>query len=230
MAAFRNKRINLERFHKILFMGALALAALLLSINHAAAAKASPSFFNSRETRSSNLRPFKKWNSALRRYSKEAAGQKEGSCKATVFNKCHYGKWMKFLDGIRDKDPMTQVKEVNRIMNRAPYILDSNNWGKEDYWASPGEFLSRNGDCEDYAITKYISLKLLGFKLDQLRVVALKDLNLKIGHAILVVFLNGKTYVLDNQIKRVVESKTIRHYLPIFSINGKNWWRHRQGG
>jgi len=205
----------------------IALSFCLFLAGPAETAKATPSFFNSVETRSSNLKPFKKWNKALKRYSRESAKNIKGSCKSTEFNKCHYETWMKFLDRIRDKAPLVQLKAVNKYMNRAKYILDITNWGVKDYWASPGEFFARFGDCEDYAIAKYMSLKRLGFKLNQLRVVALRDLNLKIGHAVLVVFLDGKTYVLDNQIKRVVEAKTIRHYQPVFSINDKNWWRHR---
>ena len=57
--------------------------------------------------------------------------------------------------------------------------------------------------------------------------VAVKDMNLKVGHAILAVFVDGKVYILDNQIKIVVEAKKIRHYRPVFSINETNWWRHR---
>lgn len=56
--------------------------------------------------------------------------------------------------------------------------------------------------------------------------VAVKDLNLKVGHAILVAMLNGKIYVLDNQIPQVIEAVKIRHYDPVFSINQHYWWRH----
>ena len=59
-------------------------------------------------------------------------------------------------------------------------------------------------------------------------VVAVKDLNLKVGHAVLVVFLDGKVYLLDNQIKQVVETNTVRHYEPVFSLGTKAWWRHRK--
>ncbi len=65
--------------------------------------------------------------------------------------------------------------------------------------------------------------------------VAVKDLNLKVGHAVLIVKLKDpktkkrKTYLLDNQIKKVVEAKTVRHYEPVFSINKNFWWRHRKG-
>ena len=42
-------------------------------------------------------------------------------------------------------------------MNRSPYIVDPINWGVKDYWESPGQFFSRKGDCEDYAIAKYLT-------------------------------------------------------------------------
>jgi len=193
----------------------------------AAAAKAS--FFNSKETRSTNLKPFKKWNQALARYSKEKASQKAGSCKATKMNKCHYAQWMKYLAKMKAKK-LSQgklVQAINKRMNKAKYITDNNNWGKKDYWATPGEFMAKFGDCEDYAIIKYLSLRMLGFKEDQLRVVAVKDMNLKVGHAVLIVFIKGKAYLLDNQIKQVVKASSVRHYQPVFSINAGAWWRHR---
>ncbi len=214
----------MKRYGLSIFMACLAFAVLSGS---PALAGAEPSFFNSKETRSTNLKPFKKWTAALTRYSKEAAEQGKGDCQATKLNKCHYEKWNAYLSGLKGKRALTMVREINARMNKAKYITDSNNWGKKDYWASPGEFMSRFGDCEDYAIIKFLSLKKLGFKEDQLRVVAVKDMNLKVGHAILVVFLDGKTYVLDNQIKQVVEAATIRHYQPVFSINNSTWWRHR---
>lgn len=191
------------------------------------AAKAVQSFFNSKEIRSSNLKPFKKWTGALLRYSKEVALHKSGNCKSKEFNACHYKAWMKFLVSIKDKDKISQIKAVNAYMNRAKYITDSRNWGQKDYWASPGQFMEKFGDCEDYAIAKFMSLKLLGFSSDMLRVAAVKDLNLKVGHAILVVIVDGKYFLLDNQIKQVVETKTVRHYRPVFSISTQYWWRHR---
>ena len=188
----------------------------------------SPSFFNSREIRSASLKPFKKWKGraqALLQGAGAIAGK--GTCGAKTLNICTYNKWMKFLDGLKGKNPVAQIEAVNKQMNRAKYITDNTNWGKKDYWASPGEFMARFGDCEDYAIAKYLSLRILGFKEKLLRVVAVKDMNLNVGHAVLVVFLGGKSYLLDNQIKQVVETKRVRHYQPVFSINKNFWWRHR---
>lgn len=206
---------------------ALGAAITLTTPMSLEAAKAAHSFFNSKEIRSSNLKPFKKWTGALLRYSKEVALHKSGTCKSKEFNACHYKTWMKFLVSIKGKDKLSQIKAVNAYMNRAKYITDPRNWGQKDYWASPGQFMEKFGDCEDYAIAKFMSLKLLGFSSDMLRVAAVKDLNLKVGHAILVVIIDGKYYLLDNQIKQVVETKKVRHYRPVFSISTQYWWRHR---
>ena len=195
--------------------------------------KVHPSFFNSVEVRSSNLKPFKKWRAALKRYTLERKKKKKKSCSSKRLNICGYGQWGKFLKTLQGKDKLTQIRAVNYRMNKAKYITDKNNWGRKDYWATPGEFMANFGDCEDYAIIKFLSLKLLGFKDEELRVVAVKDLNLKIGHAVLIVYWkdpkSGKTrrLLLDNQIKKVVDARAVRHYQPVFSINSKNWWRHR---
>jgi predicted transglutaminase-like cysteine proteinase len=204
---------------------ALALAAFA-GASEAGAQAPQPSFFNSREVRSANLQPFTKWNHMLARYAKEYADAEGSKCEPKKVIACNYAEWKKFLESLKGKDKPTQVAEVNARMNGAKYIVDESNWGEKDYWASPGEFMAKFGDCEDYAIIKYLSLKALGFPERELRVVAVEDLNLKVGHAILVVFLDGKTLVLDNQIKSVLEAAKIRHYKPVFSINKDFWWRH----
>jgi predicted transglutaminase-like cysteine proteinase len=192
-----------------------------------AAGKLQPSFFGSMEIRSENLKPFTKWRTALERYSEETAKERTGTCKATMFNICHYEELRRFLDGIRNKDRWDQLVEVNHYMNTRRYITDPRNWGVPDYWESPGEFMAKFGDCEDYAIAKFLSLKRLGWTDDELRVAAVKDLNLNVGHAVLIVYYGGKTWVLDNQIRRVVATASIRHYQPVYSINETSWWRHR---
>ncbi len=189
--------------------------------------KSYPSFFNSRETPSKNLKPFKKWNAALKRYTKESAGQQKGGCDAKKMTKCHYEEWTRFINTLKGKDKLAQIKAVNAHVNKAKYVTDKVNWGKKDYWATPGEFMARFGDCEDYAIAKYMTLKQLGYTYKDMRVVAVKDLNLKVGHAVLVVFVGKDAYLLDNQIKKVVGTKSVKHYMPVFSITEKMWWRHR---
>ena len=166
--------------------------AISIPFESAVAKKYKRSFFQSVETRSKDLKPFKKWRSALSRYSKEVKGKKQPKCSSKRLNICSFGDWKKFLISIKKYDKYTQLRAVNARMNKAKYITDKSNWGTKDYWATPGEFMARFGDCEDYAIVKYLSLRLLGFKDNEIRVVAVKDLNLKIGHAVLVAFIKDK--------------------------------------
>lgn len=216
-----------RRIQRIGLIGAVAAALVLGSPTFAATTPATASFFNSVEVKNTNLKKFKKWTGAVERYFAEMA-KNEGPCSATEFNKCHYQEWQAFIDSVRGMPRTEQLNRVNKFLNSRRYITDPINWGVKDYWETPGEFFTKNGDCEDYAITKYMTLRDLGFAIDELRIVAVKDLNLRIGHAILAVFLDGDTLILDNQIKVVVQAKKIRHYKPIYSLNENAWWRHKR--
>jgi predicted transglutaminase-like cysteine proteinase len=192
-----------------------------------AAAKKRPGIFNSIEIPKKGLKPFPKWVGASDRFVAEKAKQ-QGKCKPSKKRNCYYATWLGMLDSLKDKDPWSKIKGVNTFLNRAPYVVDRINWGVKDYWSTPGQFLSRYGDCEDYAIVKFLSLRALGFPSKKMRIVVVRDLNLKVAHAVLALYVRGKILILDNQIKRVVESKTIRHYRPIFSLNEEGWWLHRK--
>lgn len=185
-----------------------------------------PGIFNSVETRKEGLKPFPKWNGALEKYFEERMDT-PGSCTDVQFNRCHYLEWQAELDRLRGRDPKSQMKEINKFMNSHRYIVDPVNWGVLDYWASPGEFFRRQGDCEDYAIAKYLSLKILELPADDMRVVILNDLNLRVAHAILAIYIDSKVWVLDNQLSIMIEARRIRHYQPIYSVNETGWWKHK---
>ncbi len=204
----------------------LVAVALVIASQPAAGRPRYPALFGAREVRSDNLEMFTKWTAALDRAFDERR-LAHAPCTATAFNRCHFAAWRRFLDSLAGQPRMAQLAAVNRYMNHKRYIVDPRNYGVRDYWAAPGQFLSRDGDCEDYAIAKFMSLKTLGFTNDEMRIVVLQDLNLGIAHAILVVYLDGHALVLDNQIEDVVSADTVRHYRPIYSINERHWWLYR---
>ena len=172
----------------------------------------------------SGIETFGQWVRVLERHLTEDVP--EGSCEETRFNRCHLQRWQAFLEAQRDRPVMEQIVAVNRYANRLPYVLDIDNYGVEDYWAIAKEFLDRGGDCEDYAITKFFSLKWLGFPVDRLRIVVLQDTNLRVPHAVLTVDMNGRHLILDNQIDQVVTDDEIVHYVPVYSINEEGWWMY----
>ncbi|TNE38135.1 MAG: hypothetical protein EP348_05260 [Alphaproteobacteria bacterium] len=180
-----------------------------------------PGLFNSLETPYSGLKPFPKWRKVIRHYKDEP-----GPCVANVYNRCAYQKWEALLGDWKKLPKDEQLKKVNRHMNLFRYILDPINWGVKDYWEIPKEFFARFGDCEDYAIAKYFTLRALGWPAEDMRIVVLQDLNLGIAHAILAVHYKGRSLILDNQIGQVVDARRILHYRPIYSVNELGWWRH----
>lgn len=185
-----------------------------------------PLLFGTREFRSSTLTKFSKWTGVIARYESEMHARRQ-KCRVSRVNSCALERWEKFLEDIAGLPRRAQIEKVNAYLNDRIYIIDPVNYGAKDYWATPKQFFDRNGDCEDYAISKYISLRSLGIPVSQMRIVVLNDLNLKIAHAVLVVYLNGEALVLDNQISQVINADRIRHYKPIYSINENSWWLHR---
>jgi predicted transglutaminase-like cysteine proteinase len=123
--------------------------------------------------------------------------------------------------------PLREMAErVNTLVNKTQYIEDTQNYGQSDYWATPIEFFTRGGDCEDFAIAKYVSLRALGVPENRMRIAIVQDLQKNIPHAVLIVYADEGAVVLDNQNKRVVAANAINHYKPIFSINRTAWWLH----
>jgi predicted transglutaminase-like cysteine proteinase len=211
----------------------LGLLAALLGTGLAHAATPSigtvePSYFGSTEIENTRIAPFTKWTDMLARYHAEEV-EDAGPCRPTPILPCFHADWLKLLAGLKSRPVMEQLDVINRTMNRHPYITDPVNWGVPDYWAAPDQFLRKDGDCEDYAIAKYLSLRHLGFDADRLRIVVLQDLNLGVPHAVLIVFVNGTAMLLDNQISDVIPASAVHHYRPIYSINEKAWWLHKSG-
>ena len=220
----RKTKVSGYAFTAAAFFSLVILSTIASSPAEAATSKWS--IFGTREVGSTKLDKFKKWTYTLDRYAKEAPSELE-KCQVSPANSCQVAKWRIFLHKIKDKPVREQVELVNAYMNRWAYKLDPVNYGEKDYWATPRQFMFRAGDCEDYAISKYKSLAHLGFPKDKMRVLVLEDLNLKIGHAVLLVEVDGRVLMLDNQITKVIDADRVKHYKPIYSINESGWWLHR---
>ncbi len=180
--------------------------------------------FGSIESKQTDLSIFPQWLSVLDRHVREDIP--EGNCNSQQFNRCHLKQWLDYLETLKGQNIRTQLKNINLYANKKEYILDIDNYNLEDYWAIPKQFLKRGGDCEDYAITKLLSLRWLGHTKLQSRIVVLEDTNLGIPHAILAVYLDGDTLILDNQVNEILSDKNILHYIPIYSLNEREWWIH----
>lgn len=178
-----------------------------------------PGLFGTQEVRSSDISAFKKWTGVMSRFESQMQTHTASSPRVMM--------WKAELKNLKDKSPREQIEGVNAYANQMRYIEDKDNYAKSDYWATPIEFFSRGGDCEDFAIAKYASLRALGFSSEQLRIVIVQDTWKNVAHAILAVYSGGEIYILDNQDKNVEKAENVDRYQPIFSINSSHWWLHK---
>jgi len=176
-----------------------------------------PSLFGSEEKESHNLKAFTKWTSMFDRFERSIRSPQSDRLMR---------EWKENLSGFQNLSMRDMAEEINDLMNSKKYISDKNNYGKSDYWATPVEFYNRGGDCEDYAIAKYVALRALGVPDERLRVAIIQDTIKNIPHAVLVVYTDQGAYILDNQVKEMKNARNVTRYRPIFSINRHAWWLH----
>lgn len=218
--AFGSNKKTLTRLRTGMLVALVAISSML-----PANAIAIPNpFFTGRWQSHSDLSAFTKWTAVMPRYQSAKAAV---DVKCTEEN-CKNQQWEKLLTLLKGKDVKQQLDAVNTFFNAMPYIEDTDNYGMTDYWQTPYELMEKGGDCEDYAIAKYISLKRLGIGESQMRVMIVQDNNLGgIMHAILEVKVGGTTYLLDNQATKVTTANKVFHYRPIYAINTQAWWAYQ---
>lgn len=135
------------------------------------------------------------------------------------------GKWRNDVKAFGQLNGLDLLKRVNTSANGLIEHRDDDVvYGEEDYWATPAESLMGYGDCEDFAILKYVTLRELGFTHDQLRIVIVWHSTRQIGHAVLTVKLNDRIYVLDSLSAGVKVHSEVSHYEPVYSLNRTNQW------
>jgi predicted transglutaminase-like cysteine proteinase len=141
--------------------------------------------------------------------------------------------WKEILDDNRDEDIDEQLYAVNRFFNRLEFVDDIVHWRKDDYWATPVEFLSTNGgDCEDFSIAKYFSLRAMGVPAEKLRLMYVKALRYNMAHMVLAYYETPKSIplVLDNLNKDILPANKRRDLRPVYSFNGEGLWMAKEQG
>lgn len=116
------------------------------------------------------------------------------------------------------------ISAVNRHYNAFPYVTDQAGGKPWDDWASPLVFLQRSGDCEDFAIAKYLTLRLLGVPETAMAILVLRNPSRDVDHAVLLVEDEGRTLVLDN-LRGLVRLEGYGDYQPLFALTAGPSWR-----
>ncbi len=125
----------------------------------------------------------------------------------------------------REHEGRVQFNFVNqRVNNAIRYTSDMTQWGTPDEWSPPladgkGSFETGLGDCEDYAIAKYVALRAAGVPARYLRVLLVRDNIAHLDHAVLAANEDGHWYVLDNRWTGAVEDNDVHRFTPLFALD-----------
>jgi predicted transglutaminase-like cysteine proteinase len=130
-------------------------------------------------------------------------------------------RFLSIVDFGREHEGRARLGLVNRAVNLTIRpVSDLEQYGYPDFWASPLQTLgSRAGDCEDYAIVKYIALHEMGFDTSNLRFVIVRDTARQTDHAVVAVRDGQGWLILDNRTMFILDAKDVRQYQPLFSLD-----------
>jgi predicted transglutaminase-like cysteine proteinase len=125
------------------------------------------------------------------------------------------------VDNARARDGRARLGEINRAINLAIRPMsDLAQYGQIDVWSSPlVTFTTGAGDCEDYAIAKFVALRLAGVSPEDLRIVVMRDTIHGEDHAVVAARLDDHWLTLDNRRMAMVEDAYVRNYRPLFVID-----------
>lgn len=137
------------------------------------------------------------------------------------------------LININQVSETEKLEKVNLFFNQMQFISDEKLWGQKDYWATRMEFVGKGaGDCEDFVIAKFFTLKQLGVSTDKLFFTYVKAVKLQQAHMVLTYFEkpNSVPLVLDNINFKILKATQRSDLIPVYSFNGDALYLAKQQG
>jgi predicted transglutaminase-like cysteine proteinase len=142
--------------------------------------------------------------------------------------------WRRMLTESASLDETGKLNAVNTFFNRrVRFAEDTEIWQQADYWATPLEFMGRGaGDCEDYAIAKYMSLLLLNVPADRLRMTYVRariggpSSTVSQAHMVLGYYPtpDADPQILDNLVSSIRPGSMRTDLQPVFSFSIEGLW------
>jgi predicted transglutaminase-like cysteine proteinase len=148
----------------------------------------------------------------------------------TVLDRCredagncpsYAAQFLRLIDTVKSKSGRARLEEANRAVNAAiRYVSDYAQFGEADRWSAPlATFATAKGDCEDYAIAKYVALREAGFPEGELRLVLVRDRAVRQDHAVLAARFEDRWLILDNRRSDLLADSDVSSFTPLFAIN-----------
>ena len=144
-------------------------------------------------------------------------------------------RWQQLYKSNAGSSELEKLTSVNRFFNAVPSVTDQAHWSKQDYWATPLELLASNGgDCEDFAIAKYFTLRELGVPDERLKITYVKARlghnQQSIAHMVLTYYATpeAEPLVLDNLNGAIKPAHERPDLTPLYSFNARGLWAAKE--
>ena len=137
------------------------------------------------------------------------------------------------MTSLQDATEQEKLIKVNDFFNSFRWVDDMQLWHKKDYWATRMEFIGKGaGDCEDYVIAKYFTLKQLGIPTQKLYFTYVKALRYNQDHMVLAYYDTPKSIplILDNINGKIKIATQRTDLVPVYSFNGDSLYLAKQEG
>lgn len=142
--------------------------------------------------------------------------------------------WQRLLSTQAQGSEIQRLQVVNQFFNQQlRYVEDIDLWHEVDYWATPIQSLVKGaGDCEDYAIAKYFSLRRMGIPSEKLRITYVKALTQNRAHMVLTYYASPQSepLVLDSLMNAIKPAGQRNDLLPVYAFNGEGMWLANAAG
>ena len=138
-----------------------------------------------------------------------------------------FNAWDRLMLDSQDKTVLEKLRLVNDFFNRMAWVEDRSLWKQRDYWATPIETLVKNaGDCEDFSIAKYFTLRALDIPTEKLKISYVKILEDNQAHMVLAYYPapGSDPLILDNLNKQISKRSQRKDLQLMFSFNAEGLW------
>jgi predicted transglutaminase-like cysteine proteinase len=132
--------------------------------------------------------------------------------------------FLRIVDQGRALSGRARIGVINRAVNMAiEPVSDMVQWGVPDRWSAPLEtFTTLKGDCEDYAIAKYVALTEAGIAAEDVKLMIVRNTAANEDHAVTAVALDGTWIILDNRWLRLVQDRAMAQAVPLFALGNND--------
>lgn len=137
--------------------------------------------------------------------------------------------WQSVLMTSRNLPETDKLKRINEFFNRRIRFEDDTQvWRQVDYWATPLELIGKGaGDCEDFSIVKYFSLREAGVAPEKLRMTYVRakiggpNSSVSVAHMVLAYYPtpDAEPLILDNLIGDIRPASRRADLAPVYSFN-----------